>query len=121
MNTTQIAMDFLQLSTTGKIAEAYERFIAADFCHHNPYFKGDATSLRQGMEENHQRFPNKKLEIKHVVADGELVAIHSRIQLAPEMVLAVVHLFRFSGDRIAELWDVGQSIPEIRVNENSMF
>jgi predicted SnoaL-like aldol condensation-catalyzing enzyme len=33
----------------------------------------------------------------------------------------VVHVFRFDGERIAELWDVGQSIPEKMVNENGMF
>ena len=34
---------------------------------------------------------------------------------------ALVHLFRFEGDRIAELWDIGQAVPEQSVNANGMF
>jgi predicted SnoaL-like aldol condensation-catalyzing enzyme len=32
-----------------------------------------------------------------------------------------MHLFRFEGSRIAELWDVGQSVPEESVNDYGMF
>ena len=34
---------------------------------------------------------------------------------------AAVHLFRFDGDRIVELWDVGQPVPEESPNENGVF
>jgi hypothetical protein len=34
---------------------------------------------------------------------------------------AVVHIFRFDQDRIVELWDVGQPVPEKAVHENGMF
>ena len=29
--------------------------------------------------------------------------------------------FRFQGDRIVELWDLGQPVPEKSPNENGMF
>jgi hypothetical protein len=32
-----------------------------------------------------------------------------------------VHLFRFEGDRIAELWDIGLPVPAESVNTNAMF
>ena len=34
---------------------------------------------------------------------------------------AAVHIFRFQGDRVIELWDVGQPVPENSPNENGMF
>jgi predicted SnoaL-like aldol condensation-catalyzing enzyme len=34
---------------------------------------------------------------------------------------ALVHLFRFEGDRIAELWDIGLPVPAESVNTNAMF
>jgi predicted SnoaL-like aldol condensation-catalyzing enzyme len=34
---------------------------------------------------------------------------------------AVVHIFRFEGGLIVELWDVGQDVPEQSVSENGMF
>jgi predicted SnoaL-like aldol condensation-catalyzing enzyme len=34
---------------------------------------------------------------------------------------AVVHIFRFAGNHIVEMWDLGQQIPDNMPNENGMF
>jgi len=34
---------------------------------------------------------------------------------------AVVHIFRFEDDRIVELWDLGQAIPQDSPNRHGMF
>lgn len=117
----EIAIDFLQLVTTGKIREAYERHVSSALKHHNPYFKGDAESLQKGMEENDKMFPNKVYEVKGVLEDGDLVAVHGFVKLSEDKKIAVVHIFRFENDKIVELWDVGQEIPKDSPNENGMF
>jgi len=117
----QLATSFLKLAASGKLDEAYAN-VTANFRHHNPYFRGDAESLKAGMAEAHERFPDTTLAVQHVWEDGDLVAVHSRVTHgadAPE--IAVVHMFRFEGDRIAELWDVGQEKPKDSPNENGMF
>jgi predicted SnoaL-like aldol condensation-catalyzing enzyme len=54
--------------------------------------------------------------------DGDRVAVFSRIRQRPDdLGGAVVHIFRFEGDRIAEGWDIGQAVPEEMINENGMF
>ena len=51
-----------------------------------------------------------------------MVAVHSRVWHAPDdRGAALVHLFRFEGDRIAELWDIGQRVPTESPNANGMF
>jgi hypothetical protein len=35
--------------------------------------------------------------------------------------VAVVHIFRFEGERIAELWDVGPPVPAENPNTVGMF
>jgi predicted SnoaL-like aldol condensation-catalyzing enzyme len=35
--------------------------------------------------------------------------------------IAAVHLFRFQGDRIVEMWDCGQPVPADSLNKNGMF
>lgn len=118
----QAAISFLKLAASGDVSEAYGKYISPNFRHHNPYFRGDAQSLKAGMEENAAKFPNKVFEVKHVLDDGDLVAVHSRVQLDPEMPeLALVHIFRFEDGRIAELWDVAQTAPDDLPNENGMF
>lgn len=116
------AVSFLQLASSGRVREAYERYTARSFRHHNPYFVEDAASLAKGMEENARQFPNKSFQVQRVLEDGDLVAIHSRVRLDPGgPEVATVHIFRFEGDRVVELWDVGQPVPDTSPNKIGMF
>jgi predicted SnoaL-like aldol condensation-catalyzing enzyme len=121
-NLKDAAKDFLRMVTAGKIREAFKLYTGKEFRHHNIEFKGDAQSLMTAMEENQAQFPNKKLDIKHVLQDGDLVAIHSHVIKVPkDPGAALVHIFRFKNDKVVEFWDMGQPIPEKTVNENGMF
>ena len=118
----QTATAFLKLAASGKVSEAFAQYLSADFRHHNPYFPGDARSLKAGMMEAHQKFPNTTLEVQHTFEEDDLVAVHSRVtHSADTPEIAVVHIFRFEGDRIAELWDIGQEEPKDSPNENGLF
>jgi predicted SnoaL-like aldol condensation-catalyzing enzyme len=117
----QAAISFLKLASSGKLDEAYSN-VSQNFRHHNPYFRGDAESLKAGMAEAHQKFPDTTLEVQHVFEADDLVAVHSRVRHSPDTPeIAVVHIFRFEGDRIVEMWDVGQEAPKDSPNENGMF
>lgn len=121
-NLKEAAMDFLRLAASGKVAEAYRLYTAEDFRHHNPWFKGDRKSLMEGMEKSAAENPDKVFEIQRALQDGNMVAVHSYIRQNPaDPGAGVVHIFRFSGSRIAELWDLGQAVPVDMVNENGMF
>lgn len=116
------AISFLTLASSGRVSEACQRHIGPGFRHHNPYFKGDAESLKAGMEQNAARFPNKRFDVQRALEDGDLVAVHSRVRLeSGQPGVAVVHVFRFQNERIVELWDVGQPVPADSPNENGMF
>jgi predicted SnoaL-like aldol condensation-catalyzing enzyme len=116
------AVSFLQLVASGEVREAYSKYISPDFRHHNPFFQGDADSLMLAMEENAAKNPNKILEVKRVIEEGDLVAVHSHVkQKQDDLGGAVVHIFRFHNSLIVELWDVGQPIPENSPNENGVF
>ena len=118
----EAAMEFLRLVASGSVREAYQKYVAAGFRHHNPHFRGDAESLAAGMEENAAKFPDKKLEIQRAIEEGDLVAVHSRVRMKPgDAGVAVVHIFRFKASLIAELWDIGQPAPENSPNEHGMF
>jgi predicted SnoaL-like aldol condensation-catalyzing enzyme len=125
MNTNdyrQIATDFLLLASKGKSREAFSKYVNRNFKHHNIYFKGDGESLMVAMEENAMKNPNKICHIKRSLQDGKLVATHSHVRQNPgDPGTAVVHIFRFEDDKIAELWDLGQPVPLETVNENGIF
>jgi len=121
-NNKEKAVSFLQLVASGRVREAYQRHISPDFRHHNPFFPGDADSLMLAMEESATQNPHKTLEVKLAIEENETVVVHSHVKQNPnDLGGAVVHIFRFQDDRVVELWDIGQSIPENSPNKNGMF
>jgi predicted SnoaL-like aldol condensation-catalyzing enzyme len=120
---SEAAVDFLRLAATVNVREAFRKYIGQSFRHHNPYFKGDAESLLAAMRNNAAKNPDKVLEVQRVIEQDNLVAVHSHVRMnSTDRGAAVVHIFRFDGNhRIAELWDLGQPIPESSPNENGMF
>ncbi|MBI5035523.1 MAG: nuclear transport factor 2 family protein [Chloroflexi bacterium] len=118
----QAAVEFLQLGTAGHIDEAYQKYVDPQGKHHNPYFAAGFAALKQGMIDNHHQFPNKQLTVQHVLGDGDLVAVHSHVVLKPgENGIATLHLFRFHDNKIVELWDFGQPVPNDSPNHDGIF
>lgn len=118
----EIAIRFLEMAAGGQVHKAYAKFVDPSFRHHNAFFEGSAQSLMAGMEENARQNPDKALEVKRTIAEGEFVAVHSHVRHKPgELGAVVIHIFRFENGRIVELWDVGQAIPEDSPNQYGMF
>ena len=119
---SDVARDFLELAASGKAREAFERHVTPGFRHHNAWFPGDGPSLMKAMDENAAQNPDKELKVHRVIEDGDQVATFSEVHhKTGDPGAAVVHIFRFEGDRIAELWDVGQEVPADSPNKNGMF
>jgi predicted SnoaL-like aldol condensation-catalyzing enzyme len=123
MSPKEMAVSFLKMAGSGNVREAYEKFIAPDFTHHNQFFKGDRESLMLAMEEASRKNPNRSVDIKHVYEAGDTVITHSLVtpQDPAEPSIAVVHIFRFKNGRVVELWDLGQPMMKDSPNQNGMF
>jgi len=110
------------MASSGKVREAYSKFVGEGFKHHNPYFEGSAEALEAGMQENADQNPHKSFEVKRAIAEGDLVAVHGEVHHKPgDHGAAVIHIFRFENGHIVELWDVGQEVPEASPNQHGMF
>lgn len=116
------ATSFLQMVIAGKTHEAYTAYVRKEMRHHNVSFAGDAASLEKAMEEDNVQHPRKFIDIKRAVQQGDVVMVHSHVRLeASQPGYATVHIFRFDGDCIAEMWDIIQAVPESSPNKNGMF
>ncbi len=116
------AVSFLRLAASGRAREAFATYMAPGFRHHNPFFTADADALMTAMEDNARQHPRKSFDLHHALEDGDLVALHAHVHFEPgDRGVALVHVFRFEGDRIAELWDVGQPVPDTSPNVHEMF
>jgi predicted SnoaL-like aldol condensation-catalyzing enzyme len=122
MTNKERAISFLRLASSGNVREAYETYVHPDFRHHNPYFPGDRAALLAGMEESAVKFPKKEFEAVRALEDGDLVAVHGRVRLAPSSAwIALLHIFRFQDNQIIEEWEVGQEVPKDSPNQNGVF
>lgn len=118
----EIAITFLKLVATGSVRDAFQQYIGANFIHHNPYFAGDGEALMLAMEENASINPDKIFEVKLAIQEDNMVTVYSHVkQHKDDLGGAVVHIFRFQENKIVELWDIGQPVPEDSPNENGMF
>jgi predicted SnoaL-like aldol condensation-catalyzing enzyme len=74
------------------------------------------------MAQNAAQFPHKSIRFVRTVEDGNTVAVLSHVHHVPgDAGFGTAHFFRFDGERIAELWDIAQAVPEGMVNECGMF
>ncbi len=118
----EIALEFLKLCSDGHSRKAFGLYAAPEFKHHNAFFKGDPESLITAMEEAAKQNPDKTFTILRALEDGDLVAVHTRFQQnQDDSGHAIVHILKFKANKIEELWDFGQAVPEDMINENGMF
>ena len=105
------AIQFLELASSGEVDAAYARYASPSGKHHSPHFAAGFIALRAAMQENHRQFPDKRITIKHLIGEDDMVAVHSHVVLEPgDLGVATLHLFRFEDREIVELWDFGQPI-----------
>jgi len=126
-----IAVEFLNLIGAGRPKEGL-RFIAPDCTTHNPYIKGGMDASIDAMiavqKEGAKGIikgstADFRLIIRNVLADGDLVAVHTQLSSSDPSNggLRQIHLFRFRGDKIVEYWDITQQIPENAPNAKQAF
>jgi predicted SnoaL-like aldol condensation-catalyzing enzyme len=102
--------------------EVVDRFVRADYIQHNPLASNGPEALKTFAAGLHQQFPDTEYDVKRVIAENDLVVVHSNLVLTPgTRGSAVMDIFRFQDGKIAEHWDTLQDVPDGSVNGNDMF
>jgi len=103
-------------------AEAVEKYGGSQYIQHNPQAPDGFEAFVQFVEGFTSQFPQLSLDIKRVVAEGDLVATHSLLKTSPEdRGSAVADFFRLENGKVVEHWDVLQPVPESAANDHPMF
>jgi predicted SnoaL-like aldol condensation-catalyzing enzyme len=105
-----------------KVAEAFKTYVGPSYRQHNPLVPDGIEPSVAFLSKRFETNPQAVNEIKRVIADGDLVAVHvhSRLNDA-DRGRAIVDIFRVDNGRIVEHWDVIQPVPENAQNNNTMF
>jgi predicted SnoaL-like aldol condensation-catalyzing enzyme len=102
--------------------EAFETWVEPGYIQHNPLAKTGRDAAIAFLEPFFQSHPDASYSIKRIIADGNLVAVHSHAKFsADDRGLAIVDILRVANCKIAEHWDVAQPVPEKSANTNGMF
>jgi predicted SnoaL-like aldol condensation-catalyzing enzyme len=98
-----------------------DKYIAPDYIQHNPSLADGAESLKNAVQVWLKDVPKGKVDFQHIAADGDLVFLHVKTYGPTGKITAIVDIFKVTGNRIVEHWDVIQEVPEKSANKHPMF
>lgn len=105
-----------------QVRTAFETWVDPGYIQHNPMAQTGRQAAIDFLEPFFAQHPDIHYSIKRIIADGNLVAVHSHGSFsAGDRGIAVVDILRVEGCKVAEHWDVVQPVPERAVNTNGMF
>jgi predicted SnoaL-like aldol condensation-catalyzing enzyme len=115
----QTVVEFYELAFNGKQPEqAVEKYVGKEYIQHNPQAP-DGPEAFIGFVK---AFPEASVDIRRVVAEGDMVVTHSLLKLTPDdRGTVAADLFRLEDGKVVEHWDVLQSFPEDSANAHPMF
>jgi predicted SnoaL-like aldol condensation-catalyzing enzyme len=119
----QVVTQFItQFYVEKRVRDAFETWVEPGYIQHNPLAATGRDAAIAFLEPFFQGHPDAVYSIKRIIADGNLVAVHSHAKFAAgERGLAVVDILRVEHCKIAEHWDVAQPVAEKSANSNGMF
>lgn len=119
----QVVTQFMdEFYIKGEVRHAFETWVDPTYIQHNPYAATGRDAAIAFLEPFMKANPGHKAEIKRILADGNMVMVHTHSRMKPEdRGSAVVDIFRVQGCKVMEHWDVLQPVPEQSANSNTMF
>ena len=109
----------------GQKEKAVADHLGDRYVQHNPDAPDGAEAFIGYVTWLRGQYPHLKLDIKQVIAEGDMVVTHSHLDLEPGSPdnpgRALADFFRLENGKVVEHWDVIQDVPKTSANDNGMF
>lgn len=100
---------------------AVDDYISTDFVQHNPTIADGPEGVKALVQMlASQGVQKQKIEFKHVIAEDDIVILHSRYEMAGKE-WRFIDIYRLENSKFVEHWDAMMQMPENRANNNLMF
>jgi predicted SnoaL-like aldol condensation-catalyzing enzyme len=121
-NNKRNAIEFYRTAYLGDPEKAVELYVGSEYIQHNPMVGNGKVAFIDYFQEMAQSYPHKQIEFVRVVAEGDLVALHTHQTWPGNDEYVTMDFFRFDEmGKIVEHWDAIQQIPNESKNGNTMY
>lgn len=118
----QNAVAFYRMAYEGDPRNAVELFVGDEYIQHNPDVANGTEGFIEYFERMQKEYPEKSIEFVRVIAEGNLVSLHTHQTWPGNDEYVTMDFFRFdTNGKIVEHWDAIQRIPEASANPNMMY
>ncbi|MEO9966091.1 MAG: nuclear transport factor 2 family protein [Reichenbachiella sp.] len=116
------AIAFYKMAYEGQPQQAVDQFVGDEYIQHNPDVANGTDGFVDYFLRMQKEYPEKSIEFVRVIAEGNLVALHSHQTWPGNDQYVTMDFFRFDDSgKIVEHWDAIQQIPESSANPNMMY
>jgi predicted SnoaL-like aldol condensation-catalyzing enzyme len=120
-----IVLKFYEAALNEKNSEMARAFLGDKYIQHNPNVPDGIEAFVRFVRFRREKFPNARNEVKRVIAESDLVALHVHSVVIPNSPgRMIVDIFRVEDGKVVEHWDVIQEIPVALfppLNDNGLF
>lgn len=122
-NAKELVASYMQQVWVNRNVDVVNKFVSGkEFVQHNPHLANGLEAL-QGFLPHlfNNLMPNGTWEVKRIIAEENMVVVHSLAKPMPEALgMAVVDIFRVENGLIVEHWDVSADVPTTTVSGNAI-
>ena len=126
----EVVLGFYKTAFIDKDPEKALRLYGGDYyTQHNPRVRDGKEAFLEYAKVRVVVNPGRKLSIRRVIAEGDLVVLHTQSVFTPGDAaypqspngVATVDIFRLENGKVVEHWDVHENVPAEAVHNNTMF
>ena len=110
MTNKELVIKFIETVFNNHDLSNVAEFMREDYIQHNPEFGNGREDFVKGFVHMFEIHPNFRQELRHVIAEDDLVCVHAYAWgAAPgDVPVKVMDLYRIEDGKLAEHWDVLQ-------------
>ncbi|MBE0391597.1 nuclear transport factor 2 family protein [Flavobacterium sp. PL002] len=116
------AIAFYKMAYEGNPRKATELYVGSEYIQHNPEVTNGTEGFIEYFERMQIEYPQKTIEFVRVIAENDLVSLHTHQIWPNDDQYVTMDFFRFDNKgKIVEHWDAIQQIPKKSANTNKMY